>query len=606
MFGQRTPELRCQLPLDKIECAGSLKMQVLTGIMGAMRDVEWVVHLLAVLIPSQADGWCGYKEPASRDRLSMVRTTHATHAGNMLQLCASSIFRRIEKENARTENVFRIFWNLFLVPKSLVLARVIMDCRLLDELCEKPPPVRFATLSEIFALVFFFASPVFAVIDFRHWFYEISLPSLVRHLFSGRCDGSTFESLVFPMGFSWSPWVAQCIATIIVMHALKKASIKFTFERDEQSSNPPPVIIVRNASLRIVAFIFIWYDNITIIAMNTPVRDCIASAIDSVCTFLGVVIKAPGIITTKGAASILGFELIRVGTSAMWRHNDENCEKWQTLVDAKPHAPSARQISELLGVIIWNWQLSGDPIGTIEPHLDVSRRIGKKMADIGTRAAWDLPSDPADYDWVKQSVAQILQEQWAEGDAMSPSTDRPRVKRWRERFREVEPPLPGSIVFAASDAMNLRGAGVRWVGDSCMVIPEVARSWNVEEQEEHINWKECQMAIDTVNFMLDSNSFPGPWEIVLGVDNSTTKFAMTSFFFPTCPDLTVQLLLLAGRLHHCDARLTTVHVPGVIMAADAPSRLLPLDAVICAKCLTSLKCSRDHVMRLRRVRLNDP
>ena len=154
-----------------------------------------------------------------------------------------------------------------------------------------------------------------------------------------------------------------------------------------------------------------------------------------------------------------------------------------------------------------------------------------------------------------------MQEQWTEGDVTSPSTDRPRVKRWRERAREVEPPLPGSIVFAASDAMNLRGAGVRWVEDSCMVIPEVARSWSEDEQEEHINWKECQMAIDTANFMLDSNSFLGSWEIVLGVDNSTTKFAMTSFFFSNVSRSHSATVAACGTvLHHCNARLTTVHV----------------------------------------------
>ena len=87
--------------------------------------------------------------------------------------------------------------------------RAILNCKTLNLSVSRPPSLSLPSLEDIFALVSFFplSSAVCCTADFRHYFYQIPLPTIVRHLFSVQCQSVLAELKAFAMGFSWSPFV---------------------------------------------------------------------------------------------------------------------------------------------------------------------------------------------------------------------------------------------------------------------------------------------------------------------------------------------------------------------------------------------------------------
>ena len=103
----------------------------------------------------------------------------------------------------------RIYASYFVVDKTETLSRAILNCKTLNLSVSRPPSLSLPSLEDIFALVSFFplSSAVCCTADFRHYFYQIPLPSIFRHLFSVQCKSVLAELKAFAMGFSWSPFV---------------------------------------------------------------------------------------------------------------------------------------------------------------------------------------------------------------------------------------------------------------------------------------------------------------------------------------------------------------------------------------------------------------
>ena len=133
-----------------------------------------------------------------------------------------------------------------------------------------------------------------------------------------------------------------------------------------------------------------------------------------------------------------------------------------------------------------------------------------------------------------------------------------------------EPAVKSDVqLYAACDAMNVRGAGVLWGHSGAEVV--WTHEWSDEDLEEHINWKECAAAIATIDCAIDKVMKERSsliHEIVLGVDNTTARFALKHASYPTCVVMSVRLWHLRWRLRENNIILTVVFVPGTIQAAD--------------------------------------
>ena len=68
---------------------------------------------------------------------------------------------------------------------------------------------------------------------------------------------------------------------------------------------------------------------------------------------------------------------------------------------------------------------------------------------------------------------------------------------------------------------------------------------------------------------------------ILGTDNTTAKAAMTHGMYPGEKTLTDDLQTFKRRLKKEGHVMVIIHIPGRIMAADAPSRMEPLEQELC-------------------------
>jgi hypothetical protein len=106
------------------------------------------------------------------------------------------------------------------VPKGDDSRRAIFDCRRINERAGPPPALRLIGKEEIFLLTSFFSEPWFAEADFRHWFFQLALSQVVRNAFTFRHGRERLRC--WPMGFSWSPVVAQAV-TMTLLLPLRRA-----------------------------------------------------------------------------------------------------------------------------------------------------------------------------------------------------------------------------------------------------------------------------------------------------------------------------------------------------------------------------------------------
>ena len=115
-----------------------------------------------------------------------------------------------------------------------------LNAKHLKELCIKANIFHFLWLGQLFAILF----P--ATSDFRHWFFQINLPKLVRNLFSVHSEDLLGELQAWPMGFSWSPFAAQSTSMCICALAILAAG--FTASFPEQETLLPPFWMRRGGS----------------------------------------------------------------------------------------------------------------------------------------------------------------------------------------------------------------------------------------------------------------------------------------------------------------------------------------------------------------------
>jgi len=535
--------------LDVVDCAGSADIRRICELLASVEGI-WPRQLIDTLTATELVGWCGYD---GSDQEGSTVTTQVRWLNSLAKL---EEWRVVSKHrDASAAHLHRIFNLYFEVPKANpLLLRAILDCRPVNIRCDKPPGVRFPSVADMFACLFFF--PRFCVVcqDFRHYFYQLTLPPATRRLFSIICGGDIFSLQVWPMGFSWTPWVGQCISSLAVIRAAILAG--YTVDGNAADTAPPPVLVIRNIAGTVVALGLDWYDNVILISGNVPVRDRLKAKLAIVCQELKLVVKAPGATVSVGSAEFLGIRVIRRSREGIhWAHAVDKAAQWRLIV-SQPW-PNARDIAEVIGTLTWHWQLSGTPLSTIFDVIEVSRNLSRKMAK-ASRRAWDSPHglEPQTLLTLRQKLSVIAAED-AEFIRLEP----------------VERDDLDSQIFAASDAMNYVAAGVL-LSENGPATVTFEHRFAEDDVNEHINVKETWAAIFTVEEILCRTE---QTHIVLGVDNTMAKFALSHFYFPECAELALRLLHLAEELHRRGSILTVVHVPGKLNVADEPSRGLAID-----------------------------
>ncbi len=554
------------LPLDPVDpnVALCLRPAQLASLISEYVD-QWVGTFRKCFFAQTANDWCGW----SGAGLGLWIPTDPKYIPHLMEL-ENLLIAPLTGLNQDK----RITLPYFEVAKMTApLARAIINCKALNEHMGKSPKVLFPSIEDIFAMLLFFPQAHTVTADFRHWFHQLPLPVAAHFLFTV-ASGSTWcgEYLAWPMGFNWSPFVSQTISMLLVRLAVEK--LNWTAESPIPAcESTPPFWIIRNQTNRVIAFAVVWYDNLLIIATNAAVQEKLSSAFLQICGAVNAKLKPfskenPAVFQKRiDSMDYIGIHFSKAQGRLYWQHMEK--PHWL----AAQEAPLTwRSASCILGIIVWDWTVSGDNRSSIRLFLRISKVIGLEFGDDKHQNSWDdlapVSKISAD-DWeLLQSKLKDIQNQGIQ-----------------ERFLYMPDAQPRKQILLASDAMKNNGAVV-FFDASGKEIDITVKKYSAELS---INFKETDIARTGV--VKYATRFPGS-EIRLCVDNTTALVAMKRRIFSADEEQQEKLDEMTNLLQNTNTVLLVCQVAGLHMAADERSRGLVSSRekmILCAKFLEEIR-----------------
>lgn len=514
------------------------------------------------------------------------------------------------------EEIHKVVLNYFQVPKETVPSvkdRGIGDSRGLNKGLKKTIGTQFASLIQIFSCLRAFSRPSIYGGDLQSYFNQISIPDLIKALCSilvvnKSGDTEAFEYNTLPMGLVPSCGIAHAITTAWVMLAAIEAGYKI---EDYGDSAPPPVVRVLKNEV-IVAFIVTWVDNYLVIADSIPIRDQIKASMETF-TKVGrwnIHIKPSSTFCTLNGSP---FEFLGISWKAWnhtvdWKHIDSNLSEWAALLHLKPgQATKARAIAKRTGIIMYDFSVrkaaSGGSlhIGEMDSILDLMGYLSK-----GRRSKKD---------WSKLIELNIEQTEnilMGFRDILYHTRDM-NMNIINPEFSPSKSQQSSLInrSFWTADASNQQAAVVHLNNDGSLGQIEnhgafFVLKYNSNTLGEHINVKETLIGIAALE--LAAQQIPLSTEVLLAVDNSTSRAAIRNARYPGRPDITQRLLKVHQLLLDKKSAVTVCQVPSLDMVADDPSRLDPHGNTIhpsqhrAAKCFNSMGRALTDIANTKRKR----
>ena len=377
-----------------------------------------------------------------------------------------------------------------------------------------------------------------------------------------------------------TPWLAQNLSMLLAVIAVHRAGMRIK-DLDLQGESSPRFLVIMNKKGHVVGRIVFWLDNGLLCTTSDRVREeslrhlfqqnRLDKTRRGAVTRTSVVVKggitAPyskaepsstntlnGVVLSERCVNYLNIQFRHGATpgAVEWKHSDPS--RWIKYRKV-PRSATCRNWSGLIGVLMWHWQLSGEDKGSVAAVIELGRELGhrneEQMDDL-------LTIGPETLSELQTLVDELFCEEF----------------NTRERII-----MPKHVELGASDASGKAGAGVGWNKE----IPHVVHfdTWSASEKEQDINVRETRASLSTATAILDSAKVPTM--LVLGTDNVTAKAAMTHGMYPGETGLTEELQIFKRRLKENGHMMCIMHIPGRIMAADAPSRLEALNMELCEK-----------------------
>ena len=571
--------------LDRVRTALSFQLAELEDLIfeTGMTTPRWGCRIIASLKAKTIEDFCGGPletkprlEPGEIERLANMRVP-ASRKGMLTSMFEWNMVEKLPVGMFPC-NDGAFYMGIFAVPKSNGFWRIIFDCRWLNAWLPRPPPLHLATITDIFRTVGAFQ--FFAVWDYRQFFYSIGLPDAVRNLFLMACEDQVFRAACLCMGLNLAPWLAQNLSMLLAVIAVQRAGMEIK-DLDLQGDSSPRFLVVMTKRGIVVGRIVFWLDNGLLCTNSERVREEILRHLfrqdELVKKRQGVVIRT-GVVVKEGIMdpdnreeptstnTLKGVELSERGVKYLniqFRHgNTPGCVEWKHSEPDRwikyrtvPRTATCRNWAGLIGVLMWHWQLSGEDKGSVAAVIELSRELGSKEEE---QMEDNLSIGPETRSELQKTVDELFSEEWNSRESRC---------------------MPKHMELGASDASGRAGAGVGWKGR----IPYVVHFalWSEREKKDDINVRETRASLSTANAILDTVN--EPTIMVLGTDNVTAKAAMTHGMYPGEKVLTEELQTFKRRLKADGHMMVIMHIPGRIMAADAPSRLEPLDQDLCER-----------------------
>jgi len=429
----------------------------------------------------------------------------------------------------------------FAVLKTVDTARSIFSGKRLSKASPVAPPVNLADTRDIVKKINQFARRrrkngrtrlyVYGG-DFRHWFHQIPASPWMRCLFGlvSAC-GTEFQWQTLPMGWSWSPHLAQACAWCALIFTTKKENV---FDLDAfRSTRLPTWIEIRNSRGEVTGIATVYYDNFLIITDNANDMDRARAQVRNACQTLHAVVKDgseffcdPSRMLSEGF-TYLGIhfqcfcdqESSAISGAEGLRWKPGKIDQWKKKQSTLPKKRTARHIAQLAGNCIFALLMS--PHGLHTPGygrrlIEVTRAVGRHIH--GDQQRWDA-------EWTDDQVGRNLDEVWR---YVMNLEENPHECRFD---RELEPELrePSREWIVATDASST-GLGWCWfrAGEDAPLSAHRCGGRQVTDAE-HIFFLELRAVLEGMHAWCQIPEHEGKMATVI-VDNAAFAFALRHGF----------------------------------------------------------------------------
>jgi hypothetical protein len=454
---------------------------------------------------------------------------------------------------------YKVLCRYFAVAKDPTIARSIFDGRAVSSWCHTPPRL---CLPDPHDIVQHFVSlggrPGIAVWDYRHYFHQIALHADIRQYFCVSVDNKIYQWQVLPMGWSYSPAVAQALALGVMIEALrhKKWDMRAMDVLDDTCI--PAYVEAFHPQTRRAIRAYVTYDNVCILGETDDVDSARATIVANC--------RARSLIIKEGSDRFLGWKKLlagervdhlglSIGATRCTRSvqlSEKTRTRWRSVLEElKPRLPkgcfTCRDLARVIGAILHAHRaIHGHFLGAHEV-LRVARELGKQVVNWSASCVID-----------ERRVRDLLDE-----------FER-LINASPVHFPSRNPNAPpAKIVIVAADACDYGGGFVR-VSEEGVLVEEVSFPL---AKDLHIFNKEVIAAREAVIYW--TSRYPGA-RIILLEDNVAAAFAIARGWSTSeAATEDIKRLHEALRKHRCT--LTVMSVPGESNPADETSRFKPLD-----------------------------
>ncbi|CUG90817.1 unnamed protein product [Bodo saltans] len=528
--------------LDPIGVAACVDMTVL------LRFVMLYYVGIAVIMNGDDSFW------EDRRQEAMIPSMVDGHDISMADLARWKVIGRAPAATPLSERLFITYFEV--EKKGTLLNRAIANCKQMNSFFHQCIEFGLATMDCVMRAVLFFGGGHFAVLDLRHWFHQLSLPRKCRRLFSFFYNRRLWEWHTWPMGFRYTPVVAQTAVCACLREAGRRLGMSYA---NPEEKLPSAVMVWTNKRGRPVVIAIVWYDNIFINASSLVVREKFVDKVQACFNETRIAVKGE-IVQTEGRVEYLGVIYQSEPGHVRWCHSPANVARWETLRQVP--ATSGRDWLERLGIINWHVRMRDLPWRTVRGLFTrIYKVVGPDPSRLDDAVSLSSEAVAAVDSWLQEACS---------GEMF---VKQPRV-------------FPATRVFLATDASDWGAGGVmlQEVGP----ITLVRRPWSTDEAQLHINVKESLAAMETIREF--KKRVPEPRRITIAIDNMSAKAWLEGRALPeTEIELKVYDLLQEFEKDAIDF----VWIRSADNAADRPSRNETVKVEEASRCLELLQSQAE-------------
>lgn len=154
----------------------------------------------------------------------------------------------------------------FAISKSDGTARSIFNARWFSLRCKTPPSTNLPDVVQVLlALEELFRdcrTPTLLEGDFRHYFHQLPLEKDISSYFCLNFAHVFYRWTSLPMGWSYSPFIAQAIGMGTILTTLERCGCGVS--EYKELDTPPSMVILRDNKGKSFLVAALWYDNILV------------------------------------------------------------------------------------------------------------------------------------------------------------------------------------------------------------------------------------------------------------------------------------------------------------------------------------------------------